>query len=261
MNRLIPSTLAFMLSSLFALCQDATVSLAASDETQVVDTVSVFDPVTKMEIQVKTIYVKPPQYLNGQRVYRAGETSKPPKLNKPTKGQSPEKYIMSALIGTFAAFPNGRYRIYANYAVIDRAGKCVQCRVASVKRLGRLYMPTAFMEGELPVDAAGTDTTFYGFRNMGCDTTRLFSDKICSLLGEPHTFIPGRRGHKKVTAAYNLYTERFDVVVKNGTASIELAAPIQDKGGLMQSLENQNKGDWHMIKFSSRATPSSLPKD
>jgi hypothetical protein len=246
---------------LHAFCQDTETLTATSSENEVIDTVTVFDPVTSMEIQVKTIYIKPPHQVNGQRVYGAGETSKPPKLDKPTKGQSPEKYVMSALSGTFATFPNGRYRMYANYAVVNKKGQCIQCRVASVKRLGRLYMPSAFMEGETPADAEGTDTTFYGFHNMGCDTTRLLSDNICSLLGEPNTFIPGRHGRKKVTAVYNLYTERFDVIVKNGVASIELAAPILDKGGLMQSLEKQNKGDWHMIKFSSRATPSSLPKD
>ncbi len=258
------STLIVVVSLLLrlpALCQDTSVSKAVTDETEVIDTVTVFDPVTSTEIQVQTRNVVPPRHINGKKVYGNGEVTTVAKLGESTLGQSPEKYLLSSLSGTFATFPNGRYRMYANYLVVDKKGRCIHSKVGSVKRLGRLYMPTASPDAETPVDADGTDTTFYGFHDIGCDTTRLLADKICTLLGEPQTFKPARLGRKKIAAVYNLYTERFDVLVKNGTASIELAAPILDKGGLMESLEHQNRGDWHMIKFLSRATPSSLPKD
>lgn len=262
MNRFVLFVFASFFTGLPALCQTATSLKAATDEAEVIDTVTVFDPVTGMEMYAQTRNIVPPHHLNGKKVYGSGEVTTVAKLRENSKGQSPEKYVLSSLSRTFASFPNGRYRVYANYVVVDKKGRCIHNKVGSVKRLGRLYMPTAFPSpDDIPADPEGTDTTFYGYQNMGCDTTELISAAVSSLLCHPHTFKPARTGRKKVTAIYNLYTERFDIVVSNGVVSIQPNAPIMDKGGLMESLENQNHGDWHMIKFLPRATPSSPRKD
>lgn len=227
------------------------------DDAEKVDTITVFDPVAELEVQTVRRYTPEPHFLNGKKVYSTAETTVPAKLGKTTNGLSPERYLLLSLSNTLRTFPNGRYRITTDYAIVDKRGRCIASRVFSAERIGHTYaLPYSNRnDTEIIYDS------LYEVHDMGKDTSTLLASTIIKVLSHKYTFTPARVGKKKVTAIYNLYTDRFDILINNGNISLETNVLTIDKSELMETLANENKGRIRLLKFLSRATPSSLQKD